>query len=74
MKAMLLKKFAPIDQNSLELVELPNPEPGPEDIFLRIKVCGVCHTDLHTVEGELPDVKLPIIPGHQVVGIVEKQG
>jgi propanol-preferring alcohol dehydrogenase len=74
MKAMLLRKFAPIDQNPLELVELPNPEPGPEDILLRIKVCGVCHTDLHTVEGELPDVKLPIIPGHQVVGVVEKQG
>lgn len=71
---MLLKKFAPIDQNPLELVELPNPDPGPEDILLRIKVCGVCHTDLHTVEGELPDVKLPIIPGHQVVGVVEKQG
>ena len=71
---MLLKKFAPIDQNPLELVELPSPEPGPEDILLRIKVCGVCHTDLHTVEGELPDVKLPIIPGHQVVGVVEKQG
>jgi len=74
MKAMLLKKFAPIDQNPLELVEIPNPEPGPEDILLRIKVCGVCHTDLHTVEGELPEVKLPIISGHQVVGVVEKQG
>jgi len=74
MKAMLLKKFAPIDQNPLELVEIPNPEPGPEDILLRIKVCGVCHTDLHTVEGELPEVKLPIIPGHQVVGVVEKHG
>lgn len=74
MKAMLLKKIAPIDQNPLELVNLPNPEPGPEDILLRIKVCGVCHTDLHTVEGELPDAKLPIIPGHQVVGVVEKQG
>ena len=74
MKAMLLKKFAPIDQNPLELVELPSPEPGPEDILLRIKVCGVCHTDLHTVEGELPDVKLPIIPGHQVIGAVEKRG
>lgn len=71
---MILKKFAPIGQNPLELVELPNPKPGPEDILIRIKVCGVCHTDLHTVEGDLPQVKLPIIPGHQVVGVVEKQG
>lgn len=71
---MLLRKFAAIDQNPLELVELPNPEPGSEDILLRVKVCGVCHTDLHTVEGELPEVKPPIIPGHQVVGVVEKKG
>ena len=71
---MLLKKFAPIDQNPLELVDIPKPEPGPDEVLLRIKVCGVCHTDLHTVEGELPEVKLPIIPGHQVVGTVEKQG
>lgn len=74
MKAMILKKFAPIDENPLELVDLPLPEPGPEDILIRIKVCGVCHTDLHTVEGELPEVKPPIIPGHEVVGIVEKHG
>jgi propanol-preferring alcohol dehydrogenase len=74
MKAMLLRRFAPIDQNPLELVDIPEPEPGLEDILLRVKVCGVCHTDLHTVEGELPEVKLPIIPGHQVVGVVEKKG
>jgi propanol-preferring alcohol dehydrogenase len=74
MKAMLLKKFAPIDQNPLELADVPKPEPGVEDILIRINVCGVCHTDLHTIEGELPDVKLPIIPGHQIVGIIEKMG
>lgn len=74
MKAMILKKFAPIDKNPLELVDLPIPKPGLEDILIRIKVCGVCHTDLHTVEGELPLVKLPIIPGHQIVGVVEKRG
>lgn len=74
MRAMMLKKFAPIDQNPLELVDLPVPEPGPKDVLLRIKVCGVCHTDLHTVEGELPQVRLPIIPGHQVVGSVERRG
>jgi len=74
MRAMILKKFAPIDQNPLELVNLPIPNTSPEDILIRVKVCGVCHTDLHTVEGELPQVKLPIIPGHQVVGFVERRG
>jgi len=71
---MMVKEFAPIDRNPLELVNIPVPEPGPEEILIRNKVCGVCHTDLHTVEGELPQVKLPIVPGHEVVGIVEKRG
>jgi propanol-preferring alcohol dehydrogenase len=74
MKAMLLNKFALIDQNPLELTDVPMPEPGAEEILIRINVCSVCHTDLHTIEGELPDVKLPIIPGHQIVGIVEELG
>ncbi|MFB0565759.1 MAG: zinc-dependent alcohol dehydrogenase family protein [Candidatus Aminicenantaceae bacterium] len=74
MKAMVLSKFAPIEKNPLELADLPAPVPGPKDILIRIKVCGVCHTDLHTVEGELPEANLPIIPGHQIVGIVEKAG
>ncbi|MFC2167789.1 zinc-dependent alcohol dehydrogenase family protein [Acidobacteriota bacterium] len=74
MKAMQLKSFAPIEQKPLKLINHLTPVPGPEDILIRIKVCGVCHTDLHTVEGELPQVPLPIIPGHQVVGIVEKTG
>lgn len=74
MKAMQLKSFAPIEQNPLKLVNHLTPVPGSEDILLRIKVCGVCHTDLHTVEGDLPQVPLPIVPGHQVVGIVEKKG
>jgi propanol-preferring alcohol dehydrogenase len=74
MKAMLLNKFAPIDQCPLELTDVPKPEPGVENILIRINVCGICHTDLHTIEGELPDVKLPIIPGHQIVGYVEKMG
>jgi len=74
MKAMILKYFAPIEQNPLELVDLPVPDPAPEDILIRVNVCGVCHTDLHTVEGELPEAKLPIIPGHQVVGKVENRG
>ncbi|MFQ6110149.1 MAG: zinc-dependent alcohol dehydrogenase family protein [Candidatus Aminicenantales bacterium] len=71
---MILKRFASIDKNPLQLVELPTPQPGPEEVLLRVRVCGVCHTDLHTVEGELSKVELPIIPGHQVVGVVEKRG
>ena len=74
MRAMILKKFAPIEENPLELVELPAPKPAPEEILIHIKVCGLCHTDLHTVEGDLPEVRLPIIPGHEIVGVVEKQG
>jgi len=74
MRAMVLKDFAPIEENPLELADLPVPESGPEDILIRVDVCGVCHTDLHTVEGELPEARLPIIPGHQVVGRVEKRG
>ena len=74
MKAMQLKHFALIDKNPLELVELPVPQPGPDEVLIRVDVCGVCHTDLHTVEGELPGVKLPIIPGHQVIGRVAGNG
>jgi propanol-preferring alcohol dehydrogenase len=74
MKAMILKDFAPIGQNPLELVDLAVPEPGPDDILIRVDVCGVCHTDLHTVEGDLPEARLPIIPGHQVLGRVERRG
>jgi propanol-preferring alcohol dehydrogenase len=74
MKAMILKQFGPIEKNPLELAEMPAPQPGPEDILIKVKVCGVCHTDLHTVEGELPEAVLPVIPGHQVVGIVERAG
>jgi len=74
MKAMILRQFGPVEKNPLELAEIPAPQPGPEDILIKVKVCGVCHTDLHTVEGELPEVKLPVVPGHQVVGVVENAG
>ncbi|MBN1222107.1 MAG: zinc-dependent alcohol dehydrogenase family protein [Candidatus Aminicenantes bacterium] len=74
MKAMILRQFAPIEHNPLTLEDVKTPSLGPEEILIRIRVCGVCHTDLHTVEGDLPEVLLPIIPGHQVVGLVEKTG
>jgi len=74
MKAMILRQFSPIEHNPLTFEEVPTPEPGLHDILIRVHVCGVCHTDLHTVEGDLPEVVLPIIPGHQVVGTVERIG
>jgi propanol-preferring alcohol dehydrogenase len=58
----------------LLLKELPDPEPGPNEIRVRISACGVCRTDLHVVDGELPNIVLPIIPGHEVVGVVDKLG
>lgn len=71
---MVLERFASIEEKPLVLREVPSPQPGEEEILVEISVCGVCHTDLHTVEGELPQVKLPIIPGHQVVGKVKELG
>ena len=58
----------------MEAAELPVPAPGPGEVRLRISACGLCHTDLHEVEGELPLPKLPIVPGHQIVGVVEARG
>jgi propanol-preferring alcohol dehydrogenase len=74
MKAMVLTRFRPASENPLELRNVPIPQPGPGDILVKVGCCGVCHTDLHTVEGELPDVKLPRILGHEVIGTVEKRG
>ncbi len=70
---MLLCAPRPAEKSPLELTELATPEPGPDEILLRVRACGVCHTDLHTVEGEIP-ANLPIVPGHQIVGYVEKIG
>ncbi len=58
----------------LDLVDVPIPRPGEGQLLLRISVCAVCRTDLHVVDGELHDPKLPLIPGHQIVGIDEKSG
>ncbi|MFQ6099759.1 MAG: zinc-dependent alcohol dehydrogenase family protein [Anaerolineae bacterium] len=74
MKAMLLCKPRPAEEQPLELTELPLPEPGPGEIRLAVRACGVCRTDLHTVEGDLELPKLPLVPGHQIVGLVAAQG
>jgi len=74
MRAMVLRQPGPVDEKPLALLETAVPEPGPDQIRLRVKVCGVCHTDLQTVEGDLDLPRLPLIPGHQIVGIVDKVG
>jgi propanol-preferring alcohol dehydrogenase len=71
---MRLPATAPIAERPLESVDLPVPEPGAGEILVRVSVCGVCRTDLHVIEGELADPALPLIPGHQVVGRVERCG
>ncbi len=58
----------------LRYEDAPTPAPGPEQVLLRVQVCGVCRTDLHIIDGELTEPKLPLIPGHQIVGIVEELG
>ncbi len=74
MKACVLLATAPITSNPLEFEDVPKPEPGPGGVLIRVSVCGVCRTDLHVIEGELPPRKSPVIPGHQIVGFVEKMG
>jgi len=74
MKAMLLRGPRPIEERPLEMADLPLPEPGPGEVRLAVRACGICHTDLHTVEGDLALPRLPLVPGHQVVGTVEACG
>lgn len=74
MKACVLRAISPVESNPLEWTDVPAPEPGPGEIRVRVKACGVCRTDLHVIEGELPQRKMPVIPGHQIVGTVDKLG
>jgi alcohol dehydrogenase, propanol-preferring len=65
-----------LDSAGLRLspVEMAPPEPGPGQVQIRVRACGVCRTDLHVIDGELPDPKVPLVPGHQIVGVVEALG
>jgi propanol-preferring alcohol dehydrogenase len=74
MKAMVLHSPAAVDRRPLLLEDAAEPTIQPGQIRVRVEACGVCHTDLHTVEGELALPRLPIIPGHQIVGIVDRVG
>lgn len=74
MRACLLRTPGRIEENPLEYGEFAEPVPGPGEVLVRVHVCGVCRTDLHVIEGELPPRKSPVIPGHQIVGTVQRSG
>jgi alcohol dehydrogenase, propanol-preferring len=70
MKAMVLHA----QREPLRVTELPTPKPGPGEGLLKVRACAVCRTDLHVVDGELPQPKLPLVPGHEIVGVVVESG
>src|ERR1700704_2872242 len=70
MRAMVLTQ----PRKPLELHDVPVPSVSPGQLLIRVSTCAVCRTDLHIVDGELPDPKLPLIPGHQIVGYVQEIG
>jgi len=76
MRAMLITRIVSLDETGtpLELADLPIPEPQAGEIQLRVAACGVCHTELDEIEGRTPPPRLPIVPGHEVVGRVAKLG
>ncbi len=74
MRAMALEQANSIDLSPLQEKDCPQPEPRSGEVRIQVRACGICRTDLHIVEGELPARKLPLIPGHQIVGIVQAQG
>lgn len=74
MKALTLSSPAPVETAPLRLDELPVPEPQENEVRVRVEACGVCRTDLHVVEGELPPQVEHVVPGHQVVGTVDARG
>ena len=74
MLAALLDIPKPVEANPLKLTRLPDPLPGDGEVLIRVSACGICHTDLHAVEGDIALPRLPLIPGHQIVGVVEARG
>lgn len=74
MKAMLLEKQDALENNPLKLRDIPMPEPAEGEIRIKVHVCGACRTDLHIVEGELPAHRIPVVPGHQIIGTVHAAG
>jgi alcohol dehydrogenase, propanol-preferring len=73
-RAWIVDHPGPIEKGPLEFVELADPKPAPGELLVKVHVCGVCRTDLHLAEGELPPKRPGVVPGHEVVGIVEGLG
>jgi propanol-preferring alcohol dehydrogenase len=76
MRAMVLTRIVSLDtdEEPLSLIDLPIPEPGADEILVRVSACGVCHTELDEIEGRTPPPRLPVVLGHQIVGRVERLG
>lgn len=76
MRAMCLRTIGALEDNPapLTLEDIPVPEPGTGELLIRVLVCGVCHTELDEIEGRTPPPTLPVVPGHEVVGVVEAMG
>jgi len=70
MRAMVLNR----PKVPLQLRDVPKPQPATGQLLVRVSTCAVCRTDLHIVDGELPYPKLPLIPGHEIVGVIERIG
>ena len=74
MRAMVMRRPALVADRPLRMEEIDDPVPGPGQILVRVRACGICRTDLHVIEGELPLLRAPLVPGHQVVGRVAARG
>jgi propanol-preferring alcohol dehydrogenase len=73
MKAMVLKEVSPIEKEPLEMVDLPDPVPGPREVLIKVSSCGICHTELDEIEGRIQP-RLPIVLGHEIIGRVDRTG
>ena len=74
MRAMVLERQSPAEESPLHLRDVPEPTPGVGEVRVRVRACGLCRTDLHTVEGDVPLPRSPLILGHQIVGVVDELG
>jgi propanol-preferring alcohol dehydrogenase len=74
MRAIIVDRRAPVEERPLRLVDRSIPEPAAGEVLVKVDVCAICRTDLHVIEGELPPHRTPLVPGHQVVGRVDRAG
>jgi propanol-preferring alcohol dehydrogenase len=76
MIAMIIDRICDLrkEKAPLKLVEIPVPVPSDDEVLVKVSVCGVCHTELDEIEGRTPPPRFPVVPGHQVVGIVVQKG